>query len=365
MKAKKPTQAVVLVGGEGTRLRPLTYTTVKAMVPVLNKPFIHYAICHLNSHSVNEIILAMGYKPDSIKNYFEKTGGIGTNLVYSMEQVPLGTAGAVKNAAKYITKDDAFFVINGDILTDLDLTEMLNFHKNKRAKVTIALTPVDDPTQFGVVELDGQQRVTRFLEKPSQQEVTSNLINAGTYILEPEILARIPPGKKFMFERDVFPQLIADREPIYGYSANAYWIDIGIPEKYLRLNHDLLLDKCHPINFQAETIYLNTLSVYPQAGLYGPVVIDKGCTIGKNVQIKGPSVIGSECNIGNDAIIEGSVLWTKVMVGERATIKNCIICNDMYVENNAHIENIVIGKNTAAQANIVNMKTNSGGNNHV
>ncbi|MBC8276475.1 MAG: nucleotidyltransferase family protein, partial [Chloroflexi bacterium] len=157
-------KAIILVGGEGTRLRPLTYTIVKAMVPVLNKPFIEYVFRYLSSHKIREIILAMGYKPDCITDYFGDASQLGTKLVYSVETEPLGTAGAVKNAEQHI--DNAFFVMNGDVFTDLNLIEMLRFHENKGAKVTIALAPVDDPTRFGVVETDTNQRVTRFVENP-------------------------------------------------------------------------------------------------------------------------------------------------------------------------------------------------------
>ncbi len=240
MKITEPTQAVILIGGEGTRLRPLTYTTVKAMVPVLNRPYIEYLIEHLNNHNIKEIILAMGYKPDSMKEYFKNKAATAQKLIYSLEQIPLGTAGAVKNAAHYINKNKPFFVINGDIFADLNFTNMLRFHKKKKAKVTIALTPVEDPTRFGVVEIDCDQRIHRFIEKPKREEAPSNLINAGTYILEPEILERIPRDRKFMFEHDVFPQLISDNKPVYGYSTNTYWIDIGTPENYLKLNFDLL-----------------------------------------------------------------------------------------------------------------------------
>ena len=224
--------------------------------------------------------------------------------------------------------------------------------ETKRAKVTIALTPVDDPTQFGVVEFDSQQRVTRFVEKPSRQEVTSNLINAGVYIIESEILERIPQGKRFMFEHDVFPQLIADGEPVYGYPTNAYWIDMGTPEKYLQLNRDLLSGKCR-LNASIATDNIAKQSqVYSQAKLIGPVLIDEGCTIGKDVQIKGPSLIGSECSIQDNTLIEESILWAKVRIGERAIIKNCIIASDIHIENNAHIENAVIGQDPISNQTI-------------
>jgi mannose-1-phosphate guanylyltransferase len=343
MKMKKPTKAILLVGGEGTRLRPLTYTTTKAMVPVLNRPFIEYQIHHLQSHSVTDIILAMGYKPDSIKNYFGKKSDVTSKISYSIEQVPLGTAGAVKNAIPYIDRNETLFVLNGDVFTDLDLTDMLNFHRTRQAKVTIALTPVDDPTQFGVVELDSNKRVLRFIEKPSRQEVTSNLINAGVYIIESGILERIPQDKRFMFEHDIFPQIISDGEPIYGYPTTAYWIDMGTPQKYLQLNRDILLGKCH-LNASISTNNIANQSLgCSQATLIGPVMIDGGCTIGKDVAIKGPSLIGPECKISDSTLIEESILWAKVIVGKRAIIKNCIIANSIHIENNAHIENSVIG----------------------
>lgn len=355
-QAKEPMKAVILVGGEGTRLRPLTYTTVKAMVPVLNRPFIEYVIKHLGNHNINEIILAMGYRPDSIRDYFDEADKLNVGLVYSIENSLLGTAGAVKNAERYINANGSFFVFNGDIFTDINLTDMLNFHKQKNAKVTIALTPVDDPTQFGVIETDNQQRVTRFVEKPSRQEVTSNLINAGTYILEPEIMDAIPQGKRYMFEHDVFPKLLAEGEPVYGYPANAYWMDMGTPEKYLRLSQDLLLGKCSLIHSQPEDIHVaKRSSIHPHARLTGPLMIDENCTISSDVQIKGPSVIGPECKINASAMIECSILWQNVSVGKNAVIKNSIIANDSHIENNTHIENAVIVKNmTAGQATIIN-----------
>jgi len=330
-------KAVILVGGEGTRLRPLTYSTVKAMVPVLNKPFIEYVIRHLSNHTINEIILAMGYKPDAITSYFGDASQLGAKLIYSVETDPMGTAGAAKNAEQYI--DDTFFVMNGDIFTDLNLTEMLHFHKNKGAKVTIALTTVEDPTRFGVVETDSQQRVTRFIEKPSRDQVTSNMINAGVYIIESEVLKRIPEGKRCMFEHDVFPALLADGEPVFGYATNAYWIDMGTPEKYRQLNCDLLCGKSTQVTFKVGDIRIGKQSsVHPQAKLTGPVLVDRDCTMGKGVQLKGPVVIGPGCKINDGATIENSILWQNVTIGEQAVLKDCIVASNSCIENNACIE---------------------------
>jgi len=330
-------KAVILVGGEGTRLRPLTHAVVKAMVPVLNKPFIEYVIRYLNSHKIREIILAMGYKPDCITDYFGDASGLGVRLVYSVETKPLGTAGAVKNAEQYI--DDAFFVMNGDVFTDLNLSDMLQFHRDKGAKVTIALTPVDDPTRFGVVETASNQRVTRFVEKPKREQVTSNMINAGVYIIEREILNRIPKGKRFMFEHDVFPVLLSEGEPVFSYATDAYWIDTGTPEQYLQLNRDLMFGKSTQVAFKPEEIRVNRqASVHPQTKLTPPILVDGDCSINKGAQLKGPVIIGAGCTIKDNAIIENSILWQNVTIGEQAVLKDCIVASNSYIDNNACIE---------------------------
>jgi mannose-1-phosphate guanylyltransferase len=334
-------KAVVLVGGEGTRLRPLTYLTVKAMMPVLNKPFIEYIVRHLSHHNINEIILAIGYKPDRITEYFTDEHQLGAKLVYSIETDPLGTAGAVKNAEPYI--DDTLFAMNGDIFTDLDYTDMLNFHKNKGAKVTIALTPVEDPTRFGVVETDSEQRVTRFVEKPKREQVVCNMINAGVYIIETEVLRRIPEGKRCMFEHDIFPSLVAEGEPVFGYTTDVYWMDMGTPEKYLQLNGDLLSGKSTQVGFKPTDIRIDKQSnVHPQSSLVGPILIDKNCNIGKGVQLKGPVVIGSGCKIHDGASIENSVLWQNAIIGEQAVLKDCIVASNGCIDNNVHMEGAII-----------------------
>ena len=342
-------KAIILVGGEGTRLRPLTYSTVKSMVPVLNKPFIEYIIRHLCDHNIREIILAMGYKPDSIRDYFSNDASeLGVKLVYSVEPAALGTAGAVKYAEKYV--DDTVFVINGDVFTDIDFSDMLNFHRSKNAKVTIALTPVGDPTQFGVIETDSQQKVTRFLEKPGWEQVTSNLINAGTYILESDVLDRIPQNTYSMFEYDVFPGLLIDGEPVFGYVTDCYWMDMGTPEKYLQLNHDLLCGKSSQVAFNAGDVSIDERSPKnPQAEFRGSILVGDGCTMGKAVQFSGSVIIGSNCVVHDGAVIENSVLWQGVNVGERASLKNCIISSDSNIKSDAHIEGaIVVGNDIYA-----------------
>lgn len=336
-------KAVVLVGGEGTRLRPLTYLTVKAMMPVLNKPFIEYIIRHLSRHNISEIILAMGYQPDRITEYFTDESQPGTKLVYSVEIEALGTAGAVKNAEPYI--DDTFFALNGDIYTDLNFTEMLSFHKNKGAKVTIALTPVEDPSRFGVVETDSNLRVTRFLEKPKHGQVTGKMINAGVYLIEAEILSRIPKGKRCMFEHDIFPSLVDDGEPVFGYTTDTYWMDMGTPEKYLQLNGDLLNGKSTQVNFKPTDIRIDKQShVHPQSKLVGPILVDKNCSIDRGAQLTGPVVIGQGCRIHDGASIENSVIWQNADIGEQAVLKDCIVASNSCIDNSACMQGAIVAK---------------------
>jgi mannose-1-phosphate guanylyltransferase len=346
-------KAVILVGGAGTRLRPLTNNTVKAMVPVLNKPFIQYVIEHLKKHNIDTFVLAMGYKPDSIKSYFDFNSVPDTTMVYSVEPEPLGTAGAVKYAEQYINNNEPFFVLNGDIFTDMNLTDMLTFHRERHAKATISLTPVDDPTRFGVVEIDTHQRAKRFVEKPDPREVTSNLINAGVYILEQDILERIPYGKWSMFERDVFPRLIEDGEPVYGYPAHTYWIDMGTPDKYMQLNFDLLCGRCPSLELQMEDTITERQSYIPSDAIQeGPVYIDSGCKIGKNVILKGPLTIGPNCTIGDSAAVEKSIIWHNVSIGNHALIKNSIVLNDNTVASNITVDNTIIaGTGNSAEKN--------------
>lgn len=334
-------KAVVLVGGEGTRLRPLTYHTVKAMVPVLDRPFLEYLLRHLASHHVDEVILAMGYKPDSIKSYFARACGFRPKLVYSIEPEPLGTAGAVKYAEKYL--DDTFFVLNGDVFTTVDLTAMLRFHKESRAKITIAVTPAEDPTRFGVIETDNQHRIKRFIEKPRRDQVTTNNINAGIYILEKDVLAHIPSGKRVMFEHDVFPALLNAAEPLYAYQVDAYWIDIGTLENYRQLNSDLLTGKCPHIDPEMATPRVSdSCLIHPQARFYGPVLIGEKCKIGYGAQIIGPAVIGTGCQIEDCAIIEKSILWQHVTVGKNAVLKDCIVASNSCIANSSTLEGIII-----------------------
>ena len=338
-------KATILVGGKATRLRPLTNNIPKAMVPVLNVPFLEHVIRHLSSHGIKDIILAQSHFSQPIESYFGNGSQFGVKLRYLIEDIPLGTAGAVKNAEKYM--DDTFLVLNGDILTDLDITATIAFHQARKAKATIVLTPVDDPTSYGLVETNARGRVTRFLEKPSHQQITTNMINAGTYILEPDTLNRIPPYTNFSFERELFPLLLDQDEPIYAYPSAAYWIDMGTPEKYLQLHRDLLSGSSvqHSCPVGEEVVIGEQSSIDPTAQLKGPILIGSNCTIGGKVRLIGPVVIGSGSTILEDAVIEASVIWRNAHLGPGVDLRDSIIADNVSLNANSIIHGSVLGDN--------------------
>lgn len=336
-------KAIILVGGEATRLRPLTPNTPKAMMPVLGAPFLGYVIRRLKSHGVSEIILTQSHYAEAIKDHFRDGKSLGTRLKYVIEPVQLGTAGAVKNSEALL--DETFLALNGDVFTDLDDAALVTFHRQKKAVATIALTPVADPSSYGLIETDPDGRVRRFLEKPSPDQITTNMINAGTYVLEPEVLKRIPAGTKFSFEREVFPDLLARGEPVYAYPSDAYWIDMGTPENYLKLNSDLLGGKSRQYQpGRANAVVVGDGSkIHPEAEIRGPVLIDRNCTIKRGAKISGPAVIGAGTVVSEDAVVDNAVIWQEVRIGREAVVKSSIVASFCRLENGCRTENAVLG----------------------
>ena len=320
----KGIKAVLLVGGFGTRLRPLTHNIPKSFLPVLNRPFLKHTIVYLKKFGITDIILTLNYLPDVIRNRFGDGKEYGVHLTYCIEEDPLGTAGAVKNAEDYL--DDTFFVFNGDIFTDMNLADMLAFHRRAKAKATISLTWVDNPSAFGVVETDINQKVKRFIEKPPLNKATTNWINAGIYILEPEVLKKIPAGEYYMFEKGLFPRLLDDGSPVYGYTYKGYWLDMGTPQKYFNLKMDLLLKKTRS----------------PLVKVTVPKLIDRGCKIGAGVSIKGPVIIGKECTIQDNASLEKAILWDNVRIGQNSQLNNCIIGSNTVIQDYSKIKDSVV-----------------------
>ncbi len=340
-------KTVILVGGEATRLRPLTCNIPKAMVPVLNIPFLEHIIHYLSKHQIKDIILTQSPLARPIESYFGDGSQFGVKLNYIKEDTPLGTAGAVKNTEQYL--DETFLVLNGDIFTDLDITAMIDFHREKKAKVTITLTPVDDPTSYGLIETNAQSKITRFIEKPSWSQVTTNMINAGIYVIEPDVLNHIPPQANFSFERELFPSFLDQAKPLYAYPSAAYWIDIGTPEKYFQLHLDLLSGKGNAAQYgftsNKEVLLGEQTHIHPTAQIMGPVMIGSNCTIGQNVKLRGPVVIGPGSTILEDTVIEKSVVWRNVQLGPRVNLKNSIVADNCCLSANSIVEDSVLGDN--------------------
>ena len=335
-------KAVILAGGEGTRLRPLTCNTPKPMAPILNRPFLEHMLSHLRGHGVDRAILTLCYLPDVIQSHFGDGQGMGTLLSYTLEEEPLGTAGAVKNVEQEL--DGAFFVLNGDIFTDMDLQDMIRFHRESGAMVTIALTQVEDPSAFGVVETDASGRVLRFLEKPPPGETTSDWINAGIYLVEPEALAHAPSGEFYMFERGLFPSLLEMGAPVYGYRSRSYWVDLGTPASYMKVHRDMLPKAARNADYSQS-------SVHPSARVSGATLLGKGCSIGPGAVIEGPAVLGDGCTVGEGAKIADSILWKGVAIGPGASLNGCIVGDGASVGEAVTVgqgciigDNVTIGK---------------------
>lgn len=314
-------QAILLSGGFGTRMRPLTYTTPKPLLPLLNKPLVQHIIDSLPSE-IEEVVLAANYKIDVLREYFEDLN-LDRDVYIVDEPEPRGTAGAVKNVESYI--DDTFFVINSDIISSLDFQDYLDFYRRKEGIGAISAWRVDDPTEFGVMEIDDDSNIKRFQEKPEPGEAFSNKVNAGHYILEPAVLKRIPEGQKVSMEREVFPDLVD--EGLFGYEFEGYWIDCGRPSSLFKANRTLLEEK-------EKTKLIGDKSVVEgELGKY--VTIGEDCTIGQS-EIRN-SMIYDGVEIGDDCVIENSILGYDVIVEDEVTIKNSIISDNLYLEKGSKV----------------------------
>jgi mannose-1-phosphate guanylyltransferase len=326
-------KAVVLVGGEGTRLRPLTLTTPKPLLPIANQPHLERQLGWLAAYGVDEVMLSMGYLPDAFHAHFRPAAGgddsFGDVTVrYAVEDEPLGTAGAIKFAATGI--GERFVVCNGDVLTDLDLGAMVRFHDERGAESTISLTQVDDPSAFGVVSTDADGQVIAFVEKPPPGKAPSNWINAGTYVLEPEFLDRIPPRLLVSIERETFPSVLAEPGKLYGFAAGGYWVDIGTPEKYLQANADALHGRLGvpPVAGAREegpSIWVQgDVHIDPDAHLVAPVLLGAGTCVEAGAEIDG-SVLGFGAIVEAGARVRGSVLHERVRVSRGAAVHESVV----------------------------------------
>lgn len=339
-------QAVILVGGEGTRLRPLTYAIPKPMAPVLGRPFIGWIIERLRKADVDEIILSCCYLPDVIEAHFGDGAPFGVQLHYVVEDSPLGTAGAIKNAIRFIR--GPIFVSNGDILTGLDLRALHDAHVRHNAIATIHTMPVDDPSQYGVVETDADGRVLRFVEKPAPGETAARDINAGTYVLEREAVEGIPSGRSVSIERETFPQLIQETGRVYAVSTNDYWIDVGRPETYVQAHRDILDGKFEqPLGVEiAKGVWSADGAPLPKnVEIHGPVYIGPGAALEPGAKLEPYAVLYDGCRVGAGATIGASILWPRCDVGANAIVRDAILGLEAGVEPDTVVPaGSVIGK---------------------
>ena len=316
-------QAIIMAGGEGTRLRPLTCDTPKPMVPILGKPVLSYSLQLLRRHKLTEVGVSLLYLPERVTRAFGSGEKDGVRLHYSREKDPVGTAGSVKLVAQgRLRPEKPFVVLSGDGLTDCDLTAALRFHAQKRALATLVLARVREPLAYGVVVTDENGRVTRFVEKPGWGEVYSDTVNTGIYVLSPEALDRIPDGP-CDFGQQLFPQLVREGEPVYGFVTDAYWCDIGDESAYVRAQADFLDGR---VRLDAGTRIAETAQIAPSARLEGNVYVGAGAVIGENALLCEGAVIGPGARVGAHARISRSVLWEDARAGEWARISGAVLC---------------------------------------
>jgi len=344
-------QAVILAGGLGTRLRPLTLERPKPVVPLLNVPFLAYQLGMLGAHGVRDVILSISHMPDVIRQVMGDGSSAGVRLRYVVETEPLGTAGGVRNAADLVA--GRVVVLNGDVLTDIDLGAMLAAHEARRAQASIYLTPVENPTAYGLVELDADGRVHRFLEKPGWDEVTTNTINAGIYVLERDLLDWIPKGQPYSMEREFFPMLLDRRVVFVGHVPRAYWLDIGTAAKYLQAHQDVLdrlvQTRATPGGRRIQEGWVDPgAEIHSTARLRAPVVIGRACHIERDVVLGPGVVLGDGCRLEAGGHVEGSVLWEDVSVGAGARLAGCLIGRGCRVGSHAELgPGTVIGDGSA------------------
>ncbi|MCU1288222.1 MAG: hypothetical protein JWN60_451 [Acidobacteria bacterium] len=325
-------QALILAGGKGTRLRPLTVYTPKPIVPVLNKPFLLYQIEILRRAGIKDITLSLSYQPDKIEHLLGDGSDYGVKLRFVTEPSPMGTGGAYKFAADAIR--ETTIVFNGDIITDLDISKVIELHKEKKAEATLTLVPVENPAAYGLVETDSDGAILRFREKPKPEDIdalTTNNINAGIYILEPTILDLIPKGENCSFEYNVFPDILTNKKPFYAYVIeNNYWRDIGTPASYLEVHRDFLDGKIKGFEIEKSS----------NADIATAAIVDK------------TSIVGSDCVIKPNARIINSILGTGVHVEERAVIENSVVWAHTRVSNSTEVRGAVIGRSCYLGKNV-------------
>jgi mannose-1-phosphate guanylyltransferase / phosphomannomutase len=334
-------KAVVMAGGEGTRLRPMTANQPKPLLPIVNKPIMEHVLRLVKQHGFDETVVTVQFLAALVRNYFGDGDELGMTLHYATEEIPLGTAGSVKNAADAL-RDERFLVISGDALTDIDLSDMVRFHKDNGALVTIGLKRVHNPLEFGIIIVDDDGRIQRFLEKPTWGQVFSDTVNTGIYVMEPEVLDRVAPGEVVDWSGDVFPQLLSEGAPLFGYVADGYWEDVGTHESYLRAQADVLSGKVQakidgfevsPGVWQAEGA-----EVDPEAILKGPLYIGNYAKVEAGAELREFTVLGSNVVVKEGAFLHRAVIHDNVFVAPSTNLRGCVIGKNTDIMSGARIE---------------------------
>ena len=340
-------KAILLAGGKGTRLRPLTIHTPKPIVPIFGRPFLNYQLDLLRKvPEIDEVVLSLNYQPRRIEEVFGHGDGLGIRISYVVEPQPLGTAGAIRYAGGAL--DDTIVVFNGDVMTAIDLASVIAFHRERRAKATIVLTPVDNPADYGLVKTDADHNVVDFLEKPTPDEITCSTINAGIYVLEPDTLGRIPKDTAWSIERSFFPSLVQDHETFVAWIHGGYWIDIGTPDKYHLVHNDIMDGRFAAYPFDGAPA--GSPQVAPDARVDEGAVIEGPCFVGPGAVVKSGArigvhaVVGQQCWIEDGARIEGALLWANTRVGRDAVLRGAILGRHCHVGRNSVIgPGVVLG----------------------
>lgn len=349
-------QAVIVAGGAGTRLRPLTYNRPKPMVPLFDKPFLQYQVELLRRYGIKDIVINVHYLAKEIMEYFGDGSALGVSIRYSEEQTALGTAGAVKKAEPLLS-NEPLMVMNADILTDFDLGAMLRFHQEKQATVTVSLIPVEDPSAFGLAVLDENGRVLRYLEKPTQDEATDlgspaghHLINAGFYIMDPSVLRFMPINEAYSFERGLFPLLLQLKEAFYGVEMRGYWLDIGNPERYIQAHNDILSERVK-VEMNAERRDGNIwvaegADLDPSAELRGPLYIGSRVRVRKRARVMEYAVLCSDVIVDDRALVESSIIGAGTTIGEDAKVRRSLVGGDCTINEHVQLEGALIADNS-------------------
>ena len=354
-------KALILAGGYGTRLRPLTYTCPKPMLPLAGKPVLHHTVELLSRYGLREVIITTNYLRDRIEDYFGDGSKFGIKILYAQEDAPLGTAGSVKNAEKYL--DDDFVVIQGDNVTDMDLDRVLRFHKENEALATIALIPVENPSEYGIADLDGKDRIVRFLEKPRPEECFSRLANTGLYVFAHRVLDYIPEKQAYDFSKELFPKLLQLKEKMYGCKVECFWADVGQPVSYLAANEWIMkkIDlqsiseeaRIEDAIIKGPAVIEENVVIGNNAKVIGPIVIKDGSVIHPNTVIMPKTVIGSNVEVGNGSKVINSLIYEKTRIGSTSTMRNCIVGEQCKIGSSTRIgHGAIIGANCKIGDNV-------------